>query len=454
MDESAVDEPITGMEALVAFFRRGCKPREAWRVGVEFEKIGVRADSGAAIPYHGEYGISGVFSRLCDRFGWEPIVENRFVVALRRGKELITLEPGGQLEYTMPPERDLATIRRMIERHIAELNAVSDGEIVWLGLGIQPLSRVEEIERVPKQRYEVMEAYLPKRGARALQMMMQSASVQVSLDFDTEEDALFKLRLAQALSPLLTGIFANSPISEGRPNGYRSLRGAIWRKTDEARCGLIPAIFEEGADFRTYVEYALDVPMFFIFRNDSYLPVGGITFRRFLEEGGFEGFTPHLSDWELHLTTIFTEARLKGFVEFRCADTLPMPSLMAIPALYKGICYSERALAAAWRLVEDLPVGRLSQLLGEVPKAGLDLPVGGGGTLRERARELVRIAREGLEAQAREEFGAPSDPSLLEPLARFVDEAERSHADEILASWNGPWRGDLLRLLDFCRYRS
>ncbi|RME01065.1 MAG: glutamate--cysteine ligase [Deltaproteobacteria bacterium] len=451
-DASFVDEPITDREQLIEFFREGCKGENDQRVGVEFEKIGVHAQSGHAIPYHGEYGVEGVFSRLCERFGWEPIIEQGATVALRRGRELITLEPGGQVEYTMPPERYLSTIGRMIEQHLAELNAVGEGEVRWLGLGMQPLSRATEIERVPKQRYDVMAAYLPTRGARALQMMMQTASVQVSLDFHSEEDAIFKLRLAQALSPILIGIFANSSISEGAPNGYRSLRGAIWRETDPDRCGLIPQIFAEGADFQSYTAYALDVPMFFVFRNETYIPTGGMTFRQFLEGGGFEGFTPHISDWELHLTTIFTEARLKRFVEFRCADTLPMPYLLSIPALYKGICYTQRALEAAWDLVAHIPVARLDRLLDLVPRMGLETPVAPGSTLRELAQELVRIARGGLEAQIERDPGNAADLEYLEPIESLVCETCRSHADRILEEWNGPWQGDLGRLLEACSY--
>jgi glutamate--cysteine ligase len=402
----ASDILIGSVDELVARFGHGAKPRAAWRLGAEHEKLGVLLPDGAPVPYHGERGIEALFTRLMAR-GWEAVREGQEVIALRRAGERVTLEPGGQLELSGDPLPDLAASADEIRGHLAELAGPSRAlGIGWLGLGFRPFGRLDDIEWVPKGRYAVMRAELPRLGSRGHDMMKRTATIQANVDYADEEDAGRKLRAAHSVSSLVTALFAASPIADGRDTGMQSVRAYSWLDTDERRCGLLPFVFsdEGGGIFRRYVEWALDVPLLFLYRDGVYREAGGVTFRRFLREG-IDGRRPTLDDWDTHLTTLFPEARLKQYLEVRSADAGPLPMVLALPALWKGLLYDDDALSGALAVLGRLGWDERVALRRAVPLSGLTTPLPDGRTVRDAARELVGLARAGLSRVAPAEVG-------------------------------------------------
>src|ERR1043166_2563502 len=314
-------------EQLEAYFHEAGKPRERWRVGTEYEKVGIVSRTGKAIPYSGRRGVEFILRELIDRFGWEPEEQDGHIIALSRGNAQITLEPGGQIELSGEPCDSIHCTYAEFTQHIRELLEVAEPlDIVFLGLGMQPVSRLQEIEWVPKKRYRIMGPYMPKVGTLGQRMMKQTATVQANIDFSDEKDAMAKFRTAMGIAPLLTAIFANSPIADGQLTGYKSFRGHIWTDTDKSRTGLLRFAFNPAVSFAHYVEYALDVPMYFIKRGDDYIDFTGITFRDYWNSG-HKGYEATIEDWDLHLTTLFPELRIKRYMEARSADSQP-PELM------------------------------------------------------------------------------------------------------------------------------
>ncbi|TAJ84219.1 glutamate--cysteine ligase, partial [bacterium] len=331
--------PIRNKEELEEFFHSSGKPRQRWRVGTEYEKIGIERRSAKAIPYSGPRGVETILKALAEEYNWQPQEEDGHVMALGRGNAQITLEPGGQIELSGEPCESIHCSQAEFTQHIRELLEVAERlDVVFLGLGIQPVSSLPEIEWLPKKRYRIMAPYMQKVGTMGHRMMKQTATVQANIDFSDEKDAMAKFRTAMGLSPLITAIFANSPISEGKLNGYKSFRGHIWTKTDKDRCGLLPFAFSSDVSFAHYVEYALDVPMYFIVRDGSYVDLSGTPFRRFLDHG-HQGHYATIEDWDLHLTTLFPEVRIKRYMEIRSADSQPPEFMPALPALIKGVLY-------------------------------------------------------------------------------------------------------------------
>ncbi len=439
--------PIADVDDLIAFIRSGEKPRERFRVGTEHEKIGIGADL-KPVPYEGPRGIAAVLAAIARADGWEPVLEGENLIALRKEGASITLEPGGQLELSGAPLRTIFETEREIAAHLDVVRRVSEPlGIAWLSVAHHPVHELPEIPRMPKARYGVMRAYLPTRGELALHMMHLTATVQANLDFASEEDMARKLRAAMAVTPIVSAMFANSSLYGGKPSGFATRREHIWRYTDPDRCGLLPFVFEEGFGYRRYVEWALDVPMFFVAREGHLLPARGMPFREFLARG-FDGQRATLADWDLHLTTLFPEVRLKRIVELRGADCVPW--LSALPALWKGILYDDGALDAAYALAADWSFAEREAALDDVARRGLAAHVAGRAVL-PLARELAAIANEGLRRIAHGEGDVPDERGFLAPLHAQLERG-RSLGEELAQRWEGEWGRSLARLVEHTRF--
>jgi glutamate--cysteine ligase len=419
-------EPVTTLEHLTGVFRLAAKPPAEWLVGLEQEKLAVRAD-GAPVDYDGPTGVTTLLAGMAQR-GFRPIKDGAHVIGAARGREEISLEPGLQVELAAPPFSSAAMSRQMMRRHLGELTEVAGPlGIRFIAGGFRPFGRLEDVPWLPKQRYGIMRDYLPRHGRLGHEMMKRTATVQVNLDFRDEADAVEKIRVASGITTIVTALFAASPISEGRPNGHLSYRAAVWLDMDEDRCGLLPFVFEPSFDFARYADWALDVPMFFIARQARYHAVGdGFSFRRFMTEG-WQGQRPTMADWLLHLSTLFPEVRLKRTIELRGADAGPPPFADGLAALWRGLLYDPDARAAAWALVRDASFADREALRREVPRAGLQARLA-TRPIAPLAAELLRIAAAGL---ARLPEGA-SDRALLEPLEPYAARG-RTPADDMLA---------------------
>jgi glutamate--cysteine ligase len=444
---------IERVEQLVERMHEAGKPRERWRIGTEYEKPVVDRETGRAAPFSGPRGIETLLRVLAERFGWTPKEEAGRVVALERGGASITLEPGGQLELSGEQCATVHCARRELDTHVREIVGVGDElGLAFLGLGIQPVSRVEEIEWVPKQRYQIMGPYMTGVGTMGHRMMKQTATVQVNLDYADERDAMRKVRVGMALAPVLNAMFANSPVSDGVPNGYMSFRGHVWTDTDDARCGLLPFAFRDDAGFADYVGWALDVPMYFILRHGEYrTSVTGMPFRRFLAEGA-DGERATMDDWSLHLTTLFPEVRLKGYIELRSADSQSPERMLALPALARGVFYTPHCLDAAFDMVRDWTYEDVALLYRDVHRRALHARHRGIGIL-EYARELLAMAEEGV-ARHRALDDAGNDERVYLERLREELAVGRSPARDLLARFEGPWERKVRPLVEATAYRA
>jgi glutamate--cysteine ligase len=430
------DHPIVmTFDDLVAHFRAGEKREKDVRVGMEHEKIGVLAD-GRAPDYD---RIARLLEAMVAR-GWSRIEEGGKLIALERPIcGTITLEPGGQTEHSGAPWPTAVQAVADNKKHLDELLPLAaELGIRYLGVGFRPFGTLDDVPWMPKGRYRVMREYLPTRGKLAHEMMKRTATVQANLDYTDEQDAMEKLRIALALSSPVNALFAASPIVDGKPSGYQSYRGRVWLDTDPDRCGLLPWAFKEGAGFRDYAEWALDVPMFFIKRDGEYRKMH-LTFRQFMREG-WQGERASLADWELHLSTLFPEVRLKRYVEVRQADASTREMVHALPVLWRTLLYVRDAREAAWALVRDWTLDERLQLYRETGRLGLRATIR-GRTLREIAGELVAIAKRGAIA-----LQSPDGVALLAPLEEIAATG-RTVADRILDVWNGA-KGDPAKVID------
>jgi glutamate--cysteine ligase len=449
---SAHAMPIERIEQLVARFHAAAKPRTEWKIGTEYEKLAVDATTGAAAPFDGPRGIERLLLLLAERFGWEPREEEGRTIALARDGLSITLEPGGQVELAGQPVATVHAARDEVDGHVKELVAAGrELGLAFLGLGCQPISTLDAIAWVPKQRYRIMREYMARVGTLGHRMMKQTATVQVNLDFESERDAMQKLRVGMAAAPIVNAIFANSPIVDGDVSGHLSFRGHVWTDTDPARCGLLPFAFRDDATFADYVAWALDVPMYFILRDGGYVTdVTGTPFRRYLADG-WRGQPATEDDWNLHLTTLFPEVRLKGFIEIRSADSQTPERVLALPALGKGLFYTADCQEAALDLVKRWSFEEVRALYRDVTRGGFAARMK-GIRVGELARELVAIASEGLRRQAAVDATGRDERMYLEPTLDRVERG-RTMAEELLDGWR-VWGGRVAPLLDACALRA
>jgi glutamate--cysteine ligase len=450
MAESGAPVLIERYDQLVGYFESACKPRTEWRIGTEYEKVAVWTATGRAVPFTG--GIEEVLRRLAERFPWEPILEGGRIVALQGEGASITLEPGGQLELSGRQCDSVHAAQREFAEHVRQIVAVgAELGISFLGLGMQPVSRVEEIECVPKRRYAIMAPHMRHVGSLGLRMMMQTATVQVNIDYASERDAMMKLRVGMGIAPLLTAMFANSPLSDGARNGYLSFRGHIWTDTDPARCGVLPFVFAPRCGFSDYVEYALDVPMYFIVRGDRWIDMTALTFRQFWT-AGYGGERATLADWNAHLTTLFPEFRLKGYIEARSIDSQAPDMMLAAPAMIRGVFYDDDCLWAAWDLVKQWGWEERLALYHAVHRAALRARVR-SIEVWELARELLDIAEAGLSRQRQLNAAGDSEAVYLEQL-REMTRRRCCPADRLVERWDGAWGRDIGRLVRETAYRA
>jgi glutamate--cysteine ligase len=448
---AALEAPVSRRDALIEYFASGAKPRGEWRVGTEYEKIAVDRKTGRAARYYGPRGIEAVLRRLADRFGWTPRFEGEHVIALEGRKATITLEPGGQLELSGEACESIHCAEEELTQHVNEIVEVADGlGLAFLGLGMQPLSPLEDIEWVPKVRYGIMAPYMSKVGTLGHRMMKQTATVQANIDFETERDAMAKVRLGMGLSPILTAAFANSPISDGRLNGYLSYRQHVWTDTDRDRCGLLPFAFSRDAGFEDYADWALDVPMYFIRREGKLVDLTGLPFREFLKHGAV-GHHATLADWQLHLTTLFPETRLKTYIEIRSVDSQPPERMLALPALVKGVFYDDDCMLGAWDLVRSWSWSERLEAYVAAQQEALLARVR-GIRLLDLARELSAIARVGLARQDVRNARGENETIYLDALDRQLA-LGRSPAHDIRERWETVWEERIEDLVEFTAYR-
>ena len=443
-----IETPRLHKADLVAALEAGSKPRERWRIGSEHEKFPFRRADHTCVAYEGDDGIGAILEQFT-RFDWQPKTEAGKLVALAQDGASITLEPGGQFELSGAPLENLHQTCREVNAHLAQAKAVGDSlGIGFLGLGFHPTARLADIPIMPKARYRIMRDYMPKRGRLGRDMMFRTCTVQVNLDFGSEADMVRKFRTGLALQPIATALFANSPFTQGRPNGYLSYRSHIWTDTDPDRTGVLPFVFEDGFGVERYVDYALDVPMYFVEREGRMVDVAGQSFRDFLKGRlpGLPGDVPTLKDWEDHLTTIFPEARLKTFLEMRGADGGPWARLCALPALWVGLLYDDAALEAAWRLVADWTPEEIDSLRRGAALWGLAAAFR-DTTIQDLAREVLAIAEGGLKARARANEAGEDERVFLAPLKQIVED-RRTPAEELLEAYHGRWHGDASRVFE------
>lgn len=426
--------PIESFDQLAAYMAAGCKPKDQWRIGAEHEKFGWLTDTRQPLPYAGPRSISAIFDGLAARFGWQPVREGGNVIGLTRDGANISLEPGGQFELSGAPLPSTLAVGAELQQHLDELRAVADPMGVrFMGIGTAPEWSHDTMPVMPKGRYRLMTDYMGRVGTHGTQMMYRTSTVQVNLDYSSEADMVKKLRVALALQPVATALFASSPFFDGKPNGHRSWRSRIWRGLDDSRTGMLPFAFEDGMGFQRYVDWVLDVPMYFVYRDGAYVNALGQSFRDFLAGRlpALPGEKPTLSDWADHLTTVFPEARVKKYIEMRGADCGDQAHIAALPAFWVGLMYDQTAVDAAWDLVKGLDAetreglrvaASVSALAGEA----------GGVRLIDLARAAVGLSHAGLMARGQ------GEEVQLQPLVESL-KTGRTQADRWLDLYNGAW---------------
>jgi glutamate--cysteine ligase len=443
------DHRIEGRDDLLAVFAAGEKPHDAWRIGTEHEKFVYRRADLRAPAYDAPGGIRDLLNSMV-QFGWDTVEENGQVIALTGPDGAVSLEPAGQLELSGAQREHLHQTCAEAGRHLAQVKAIGEElGVGFLGLGMWPDKARADLPVMPKGRYKIMLDYMPKVGSLGLDMMLRTCTIQTNLDYASEADMAMKFRVGLALQPLATALFANSPFTEGKPNGFLSFRSHIWSDTDADRTGMLPFVFEDGFGYERYLDYALDVPMYFVFRSGRYIDASGQRFRDFLEGKlpALPGEKPLISDFTDHLSTLFPEVRLKSFLEMRGADGGPWNRICALPAFWVGLLYDETALAAAWDEVKDWSIEARQRLRDAVPKEGLGARTPGGETLLELGRRVLALAEGGLNARAKLNASGDNESGFLDPL-REVLASGKTPAERLLDRYHGEWAGDISRIYE------
>src|SRR5438105_1901311 len=438
--------PVESRAQLVEHLESGAKPKAAWRVGTEHEKFGFYLADHRPVPYEGDRGIRRLLEAMEGLLGWQRIENDGHIIGLTDplGQGAISLEPGGQFELSGAPLETLHQTCREVNAHLAQVRECATPlGIGFLGVGFSPKWKLADIPRMPKSRYAIMTRYMPTVGGHGLDMMYRTCTIQANLDFSDEADMVKKMRVGLALQPVATALFANSPFTEGKPNGYLSYRAEIWRDTDRNRTGMLPFAFEDGMGFERWVDYALDVPMYFVKRGDSYIDVAGSSFRAFFEgkSNSFPGEHPTLSDWANHLSTIFPEVRLKRYLQMRGADGVPWGRLPALPAFWVGLLYDDTSLDAAWDIVKHWNAQERQSLRDDVPRLGFKARIK-DRYLFEIAKECLTLAHSGLRRRSRVDHLGRDESRHLEPLERIMDSG-RTPAEEMLEKFDGSWKGSV-----------
>jgi glutamate--cysteine ligase len=441
------DTPISGLEDLATYLASGCKPEEDWRIGTEHEKFVFYTDGNRPVPYGGPNGIRALLVGMQDVLGWDPIVDAGQIIGLVHptGQGAISLEPGGQFELSGAPLENIHQTCREGNAHLAQLREIAEPlGIRFLGLGASPKWTLPETPRMPKSRYDIMTAYMPKVGTQGLDMMYRTCTIQVNLDFSSEADMRRKMQVSMRLQPLATALFANSPFTEGRPNGLQSWRADIWRDTDNQRAGILPFVFSDDFGFADYAQWALDVPMYFIVRDGRYHDMTAHTFRQFIDGAkpdGLQNCTPTMGDWTNHLSTLFPDVRLKRFLEMRGADGGPWRRICALPAFWVGLLYDREALDAAEQITKDWSVSDITEMRDHVPRDGLDT-VFRNTNLREVGKEVLGIARAGLLNRNRLNADGFDEAHFLAPLEEVAARGTTS-AQEMVDDFHTRWGGSI-----------
>jgi len=451
---TATDAPVIEHKAqLIDYFARGEKPKERWRIGTEHEKFVFSTKDFHAPSYDEPGGIHDLLMALTD-YGWKPVEEAGKVIALAGPDGTVSLEPAGQFELSGAPLENLHQTCAEAGRHLNQVKAVGEKLVIgFMGLGMWPDKTRAELPIMPKGRYAIMLRHMPRVGSLGLDMMLRTCTIQVNLDYASEADMAQKFRVGLALQPLATALFANSPFTEGKPNGFLSFRSHIWSDTDPHRTGMLPFVFDQGFGYERYADYALDVPMYFVYRDGRYIDAAGLSFRDFLA-GRLEvlpGELPTIDDWADHLSTAFPEVRMKQFLEMRGADGGRWGRICALPALWVGLLYDQGALDAAWDLVKDWDMEGREALRGAVPRLALDAPLPGGGTLKDIAGEVLDIATAGLAARQRLNGVGDNESGFLDPL-REVVRTGKVPAQVLLDHYHGEWKGDLRRVYEEAKF--
>jgi glutamate--cysteine ligase len=448
-DNAEARATIESKDQLVGYFAAGEKPKSEWRIGTEHEKFAFLTDSLKPVPYDGPRSIRKLLEGLKDRFGWDGVYEGEHIIALAdpKGMANISLEPGGQFELSGAPLESVHDTCAEVNEHLQEVREIGDAlGIGFLGLGASPVWTRAETPVMPKGRYGIMAPYMDKVGTMGRDMMFRTCTVQVNLDFASESDMVKKLRVSVALQPIATALFANSPFLEGRPNGFKSFRSHVWTDTDKARSGMLPFMFEAGAGYERYTDYALDVPMYFVMRDGKFVNCAGESFRAFLEGKlpQLAGQKPTMKDWADHLTTIFPEVRLKRYLEMRGADAGPWRRLCALSAFWVGLLYDQSSLDAAWDLVKDWTAAERQGLRDAVPRDGLSAIIR-GRTVQDVAREVLALSRHGLETRGQVGRTGKLEAAFLDVLDETVATGKTA-ADQMLDLYHGTWKGDITRV--------
>jgi glutamate--cysteine ligase len=439
--------PVEGIDELVLHLVEGNKPREAWRIGTEHEKFPFYVDGNAPVPYEGERGIRALLEGMKNKLGWEPIIDAGKIIGLVEptGQGAISLEPGGQFELSGAPLETIHQTCREGNAHLAQVREIAEPlGIRFLGLGGSPKWTLEATPRMPKSRYDIMTNYMPKVGTKGLDMMYRTCTIQVNLDFSSEEDMRRKMQVSLKLQPLSTALFANSPFTDGHPNGLQSWRGDIWTDTDNQRSGLLPFCFSPEFGFADYVEWALDVPMYFVIRDGRYHDMTRWTFRQFMAGDARKEIAdgvPNIGDWANHLSTLFPDVRLKRFLEMRGADGGPWRRICALPAFWVGLLYDEQALDAAEALTRDWTFEEVQAMRNEVPADGIATSFR-NTTLRDVARDVLSISSQGLKNRARLNREGYDESTFLSTLDEVVARGTTS-AQEMLSAYHMRWGGSI-----------